>query len=182
MDPIWIDKLEIARRQIIAAVRLFFEEGDPVAIHTLVAPAHQVLVDIGKGKNIHGAIKNAKALQSPDVGKYLEQINFAFNFMKHADRDGNAKVNVVPLHQLTSDFLQDAILLLQLISGSLPIEAKVSWIWFVSTYPEEFEGSLPDGPIQQMQHMGIEKWDFSTIRQFLTFANVVGEAGLPTSP
>jgi hypothetical protein len=178
MDTEWIDKLDVARRQIVAAVRLFFEEGDPVAIHTLVAPAHQVLVDIGESKGIHGGIKNAKALQSPDAKKYLASINFAFNFIKHADRDGDAKINVSPLPELTSDFLMDGILLLQLITGKLPIEAKVFWIWFVSTRPAEFEDSLPEGPIKEMQQMGIEKWDFKTIRQFLLFADVAGDVAL----
>ena len=178
MDVVWIDKLEVARRQIVAAVRLFFEEGDPVAIHTLVAPAHQVLTDIGEEKGVHGAIKSAKALQGPDAKKYLQQINFAFNFMKHADNDADSKINITPLLQLPSDFLMDAILLLQLITGKLPIEAKVFWIWFVSTRPKEFEDSLPDGPIKEMQQMGVEKWDFKTIRQFLVFADVAGDVAL----
>lgn len=178
MDTVWIDKLEVARRQIIAAVRLFFEEGDPVAIHTLVAPAHQVLVDIGEEKGVHGAIKSAKMLQGPDAKKYLKSINFAFNFMKHADHDGNEKINIAPLSRLTSDFLMDAILLLQLVSGDIPIEAKVFWTWFVSTYPEEFEDSLPEGPIKKMQQTDIEKWDFKTIRQFLVFANLAGNVPL----
>lgn len=178
MGVVWVDKAGVARRQVITAVRLFFEEADPVAIHTLVASAHQVLVDIGEQKGIHGALKSARMLQGPEAKEYLESVNFAFNFMKHADRDGNAKINVSPLLRLTSDFLMDAILLLQSISGDIPIEAKVFWIWFVSTYPEEFEDSLPDGPIKKMQQMGIEKWDFKTIRNFLRFADTVGDLAL----
>jgi hypothetical protein len=177
MDVVWVDKVEVARRQIKAAVRLFFENGDPVAVHTLVAPAHQILVSIGEKKGIHGALKNAKALQGPDAKQYLARINFAFNFMKHADRDESEKINIVPLSRLTSDFLMDAILLLQLVSGDIPIEAKVFWTWFVSTYPDEFETSLSDGPIKHMQQMGIEQWEFKEIRKLLEFADVAG--GLP---
>jgi hypothetical protein len=182
MDDVWVDKIDVARRQIKTAVRLFFENGDPVAIHTLVAPAHQVLVDVGEDRGIHGAIKSAKLLQGADAKDYLASINFAFNFMKHADRDPNAKINITPLIRLTSDFLMDAILLLQRVSNDIPIEAKVFWAWFVSTYPEEFEDSLPDGPIQQMQQqMSVEKWDFKTIRQFLDFADVVGDLPIAKS-
>jgi hypothetical protein len=177
MDVILVDKVEVARRQIKTAVRLFFENCEPVALHTLVAPAHQILVSIGEKKGIHGALKNAKALQGADANKYLAHINFAFNFMKHADRDESAKINIVPLSRLTSDFLMDAILLLQLVSGDISIEAKVFWTWFVSTYPDEFETSLPDGPIKRIQQMGIEKWEFTEIRKLLEFADVVG--GLP---
>ncbi len=35
--PVWIDKREVAARQIAAAVLMFFEGHDPVATHSVVA-------------------------------------------------------------------------------------------------------------------------------------------------
>src|SRR5207245_10811773 len=35
---ITVTKLDAARRQLRTAIRLWFEEGDPVSIHTLAAP------------------------------------------------------------------------------------------------------------------------------------------------
>jgi len=40
MDVHWVDKVEVARRQIREAVRLFFEARDLVVIHTVIASAH----------------------------------------------------------------------------------------------------------------------------------------------
>ena len=48
MDEILNDKLDVIRRQIKEAVRLFFEERDRVVIHTIIASAHQILFVIGK--------------------------------------------------------------------------------------------------------------------------------------
>ena len=41
-----VTKLDAVRRQIEAAVALWFEDGDPVAIHTLTAAAHRVCHDL----------------------------------------------------------------------------------------------------------------------------------------
>lgn len=40
-----ITKLDAARRQIDAAIHLYFEEGDEIAVHTLVCAAHILIID-----------------------------------------------------------------------------------------------------------------------------------------
>ena len=157
-----IGKIDVARRQIIEAVRLFFEGRDPVVIHTIIASAHQVLHDLGAKTGITGAIKNTSQWDS----------NFPFNFFKHADRDPEEKIYVEQLQQLTSDFIMDAIFMLQQISGNIPIEAKVFWSWFVSKYPDGFDNLPQDGAIAKMQKLQLAEWDFPRIANFLQFANI----------
>ncbi|MBE0383230.1 hypothetical protein PCARR_a1539 [Pseudoalteromonas carrageenovora IAM 12662] len=70
----------------------------------------------------------------------------------------------------------DAILMLQNISGEIPLEAKVFWSWFVSTYPDEFSDSPEDGALKHLMSLGLNEWDFPTIRQFLTFGEIMQEA------
>ncbi|BBL56460.1 hypothetical protein [Methylomonas koyamae] len=45
-DLIRLGKLEAARRQLAVAIRLIFESGDPVAAHTLVGAASNILTDL----------------------------------------------------------------------------------------------------------------------------------------
>lgn len=45
-DPFQITKLDAARRQLRAAVRLLFDGGDPVAVHTLVGAASVIISDL----------------------------------------------------------------------------------------------------------------------------------------
>jgi hypothetical protein len=43
-----ITKLEAGRRQLRTAIRFWFEDGDPVAIHTLVAATYEILDTLAK--------------------------------------------------------------------------------------------------------------------------------------
>lgn len=176
MDKIIIDKLDVVRRQIKEAVRLFFEERDRVVIHTIIASAHQILFDLGKQANTKSAVKNTEALRSPEIQKQLRTINYPYNFFKHADKDPRGKINIGPLDRLTSDFIMDAIVMLQQIAGDIPTEAKVYWFWFVSKYPQEFDNLPQDGEIAKMQREELAEWDFQTICQFLLFNDITEEA------
>lgn len=173
MDAHWIDKFDVVRRQMREAVRLFFEQKDLVVIHTIIASSHQILFDLGRQKGIDSAIKNTSALRNNDMQQFLKTINYPYNFFKHADRDSDSKINIGPLERFTADFLMDAIVMLQRLSGDIPLEAKVYWFWFVSKYHEEFDNCPDDGEIKKMQAEKIVDWDFPTICQFLTFCDIV---------
>ncbi len=174
METVWIDKVEVVNKQLKEAVRLYFDERDPVVIHTLIASAHQILFDLGKLKGIDSEIKNTKALEKKGVQDLIKNINYPYNFFKHADKDHDAKINVTPLIELTSNFLMDAIIMLQRISGNIPDEAKVFWNWFLSENKSEFD-NLPEGSeIIKMQEMKMNEWDFSTISNFIKFIDVFG--------
>ena len=138
-EPVWIGKVDVAKRQLCEAIRMFFDERDPMGIHTLVAAAHQILFDIGRRQGVVSIIKPVAESPSGEAA-YNKRINFAINFMKHADKDPDAKINVSPLLPLTQDLLMDAVRMLQCIDGNLPIEAKTFWSWFVSYRRDEFEG------------------------------------------
>lgn len=177
MEKILIDKTAIARRQISEAIRLFFNERDPVVIHTIVASAHQVLVDVGGNKGgVKTVLKNPDTVKADELRQYLKTINYPFNFFRHADRDPEKLINIGPLKELTGEFIMDAVLMLQQITGNLPVEAKVFWMWFVSKHPEGFDNLPDDSEIRKMQQQNLSKWDFPTISKLLIFADVVGDA------
>lgn len=176
MEQHWINKTDVAQRQIIETVRLFFESRDFVVIHTIIASAHQVLLDVGKELDIVSVIKNPEGLTREEFRNHIKIINEPYNFFKHADKDPYGKINIAPIERFTSDFILDAIIMLQNIDGNLPIEAKVFWGWFVSTYPEEFENCPNDGAIKKMIAMSLNEWDFPTILQFLKFSEIIEEA------
>ena len=45
-----VTKIDAAVRQLNCAVELFFENGDPVPIHTLVCAAHLIVHDINRAQ------------------------------------------------------------------------------------------------------------------------------------
>ena len=182
MEPVWINKVEVAKRQVSEAVTLFFESRDIVVIHTIIASSHQVLLDVGKESGVISVIKNSEGMTREEFRRHIRTINEPYNFFKHADNDPKGKINIAPIDRYTSDFILDAILMLQNITGDLPLEAKVFWGWFVSTYPDEFDDRPEDGAIKNMISMGLNEWDFPTIRQFLVFGEVMQEANKASTP
>jgi hypothetical protein len=182
MEPVWINKIEVAKPQISEAVTLFFESRDIVVIHTIIASAHQVLLDVGKELGVVSVIKNPTGMTREEFRMHVKTINEPYNFFKHADNDPKGKINIAPIDRFTSDFILDAILMLQNISGDLPLEAKAFWGWFVSTYPDEFDDCPEDGAIKNMISMGLNEWDFPTISQFLVFGGVIQEANKASNP
>lgn len=168
-----VDKKAVASRLIKEAVWLFFNQRDNIAVHTVIASAHQVLFDIGQKKDIVSAVKNPGATNGLNFGEFLKGINYPYNFFKHADRDAEDKINVYPLKRMTEDFIMDAILMLQNISGELPFEAKVYWHWFVSAYPEEFDNLAVDGQIAMMQKENYSTMSFKELAMFIEFGEVV---------
>jgi len=179
MDVHWIDKVEVVRRQIREAVRLFFEARDRVVLHTVVASAHQILFDLGNAKDVKSFLKNTEAIRGKELQEYIRSINYPYNFFKHADRDPEGRINIGPLERFTSDFLMDAVVMLQQLTGDIPIEAKVFWFWFVSKYPQEFDDCPEGGEIKKKIQHNLASWDFPTICQFLKFCDLVGEANIP---
>jgi hypothetical protein len=87
MMPLKISKLDAARRQIETAVVLYFNERDPVSIHTLTAAAYNVLLSLGDGEvpMMKNSLKNH--VKEGKIKNAIALINKAENFFKHADRD-----------------------------------------------------------------------------------------------
>ena len=159
--PEWVTKTDVARRQLRAAIRFFFERRYPIIIHTLVAASHQVLTDLGNKSGIIGLLKGKG--QSID---HIRSLNHAANFFKHADKDPEGRINIQPLTDLTAEFMMDAVVLLQRLAGEIPFEAKIFWTWFVTKHKELFEDS--GEAIQEMINVDVDPDDFAGFVTMLT--------------
>jgi hypothetical protein len=130
-----ISKLDAARRQLKTAVRMFFDDGDTVSVHTLAAAAHEILRDLQKVKGGGVSLKDLMDLVVPERRSETRQrANAAENFFKHADRDPDEILDFKPLQ--TEFLLFDAFLLLERLTGrSLRAGMVFGW-WFLLRYPE----------------------------------------------
>lgn len=82
-----ITKLEAARRQLDAAIRIFFKDEDGLAVHTVSRAAFRILFDLAS----EGDIKKALNTHIEKVG--ADRFNEETNFLKHADHDPEAEIN-----------------------------------------------------------------------------------------
>ena len=116
---------------------MFFEERDPIALHTVVAAAHQILTDLGKKKGVASALKDNAYLNEKQRRELRSNVLKAPNFFKHADRDPEATLEFNP--ETTPFLIFDAILMYGLLSDSILAQAPIFLGWFYVNCPEAVE-------------------------------------------
>ncbi len=136
MDILELNKLECARRQLEVGIQLFFQDGDPVSIHTLTCAAYNVIRDVNSARK--GTPMFAKQRYFQLRGKSsLDDFNEPENFFKHADRDADAKLRFYPT--FTECLLVDACRTYDELTGERVPEFLVFTLWFISQAPGEFD-------------------------------------------
>jgi hypothetical protein len=140
-----ISKLDAAKRQIETAIRLYFSNGDPVSIHTLIAAAYNVIRDINKKRGgdkllmKDGFMARIKEGHEKEVRKL---INKAENFFKHADRDHDDTIEFNP-GQSEFLFLESCSVYAKL-TGEFPPLFKLYRSWFIANHQNLFNFSVEE--------------------------------------
>lgn len=132
-DAIW--------RQLHIAIEIWFDDGDPVSIHTLACSALKVAHDIGKryGK---------KAMLYEKLPAHLkDQAIEAQGFFKHAGSDASKVLNFNPV--LSEYHIYDGLMLYKALYGGLTVPMTAFAIRFLVRYPNigkvTFPSSFPVG-------------------------------------
>ncbi len=140
MEPeLVISKLDAARRQLETAIRLYFQNGDPVSIHTLTAAAYNVIRDINDKRGGDPMLAKQQLIDrvKPEFRKMIwDKINEAENFFKHADRDHSNSLAFNP--RQTEILLIDASSQYFKLTGEdLPL-CFILRGWFIANNPKLF--------------------------------------------
>jgi hypothetical protein len=114
-----ISKFDAATRQLDSAITLYFQEGDPVPIHTLACAAHQVVHDINRDSNGPELLFDflSREKRDPQISKAF--LHKRYNFFKHADSDPCPNCGIRFDPKLTEIFILSAIQGIHSISGSI---------------------------------------------------------------
>lgn len=144
---ITVSKIAAARSQLLEAITLFFEERDPVSIHTLVCAALQILHDhfddIGQVWD-HNLIFHYDSIYVKDEYRkeYANKVHEVKNFFKHADNDLRAGKTSIEFNTETNAFhILEAVRCLRIIEGDNHVfhpEFRVFACWYGLKYPEHF--------------------------------------------
>ena|ERR1700730_3966433 len=96
-DPkIKITKLDAARRQLRIPIRLWFDDDDPIAIHTLTAAAHDIIHTLFRRKGLKNLLFDSKLIKDNFRAEWVRGIKANANFFKHADRDATGTFEFNP--------------------------------------------------------------------------------------
>ena len=134
MDKIVITKIEAACRQLNTAITLWFQDGDPVSIHSLVCSSHQIVHDLNKMKGGRDLIYDSLLIKD----EYRKEANRVFkgpyNFMKHADKDPDDKLEFDPVN--TDFFMMFTALGLELLGEPYDLTRSAFTVYYNLTHPE----------------------------------------------
>ena len=151
-----ITKAVAAQRQLDAAVRMLFANEDGLAVHTLVAAAHTILVDLD-ARQSKSALSDAysaalerliQTLKLPHPGEenvrrdvpalkdLIQRLRRKpANFLKHADRDSHASLDEKTLR--TEDLLLEACVVYRELGFNLTREMQAYGRWHLAVYPRQ---------------------------------------------
>lgn len=115
-----VTKIEAARRQIDAAIDLYFSGGDFLAIYTIGFAAHQILNDIYDHHRDDGFLQAMSQKLPSDFRRHLAN---PANFLKHADRDRDACLPEISYIQIEAVLCVSTVLYKR-ISGDLSLKMK----------------------------------------------------------
>lgn len=88
MVEIRVNKPEAARRQIDLAIRLLFDNEDPIPIHTLAMAGFRILRDLTKDQPKSYMEQTLKRILIPGKeGEFWKAMHRPANFFKHAESD-----------------------------------------------------------------------------------------------
>jgi hypothetical protein len=82
-----IKKIEAALHQLDCAISLYFQESDPIAIHTLACAAHQIIHDINRYRKGPELLFDSIVFKDEYRGLAKKYLHKHYNFFKHANND-----------------------------------------------------------------------------------------------
>lgn len=95
-DGITITKLDAAQRQLRTAIHLWFQDGDPVSIHALLAAAHEIIHRLYRNKGLVNLMFDSDLLHDESRGYFAKKMKEAPNFFKHASQTPEAPLTFYP--------------------------------------------------------------------------------------
>lgn len=129
-----LTKTDVARRQLVTAIRLFFQNDDPVSIYSLAANAWEV-IDVLCNRARVASLSNETRGHVPS-GKDLKNdyVNSPYrNFFKHADRDPDALLTGFDASNVDSILMLAVEDYLRLHKRS-PVEFQAFQLWYLATH------------------------------------------------
>lgn len=153
--------LDVAKKQLLTAIRLFFDDEDPVSVHTLAGAASEIIEWVcisGGGVPFRDdcLAENSLALQS-----YYLARNHYRNAFKHAGRTPEEEAKHKSARETFSDDQNDSLLYICVedymrAEKAFPIEFQAMKIWYLSVNREKWNPELAE-TIKTEFFEGLEK-------------------------
>jgi hypothetical protein len=135
-EKIVVTKLDVGRRQLRTAIRLWFQDADPVPVHTLAYAAYEIIHVLSKKRDPYRdtLIFDADMIKDEYLRDWNKKIRKSANFFKHADRDSEDSLEFMP--SLTLLFLVAAVSGLRHMKEEPNAEEQTLFYWLCFHHPD----------------------------------------------
>ncbi len=131
-----ISKIDAARRQLVEAIRMFFERRDQIAIHTVTCASYQILLDLRDEYEKNSLLYYCEYIRPEKRQEFISILRKAQNFFKHSKSDPNEildfNINEKELALFDSCYLYS---ILYSDSFNNIVEMKLFLSWFIAKNP-----------------------------------------------
>jgi hypothetical protein len=134
IPKITVTKLDAGRGQLRAAIRLWFDGGDPTAIHTLAAAAHEIIHALFRRKGLRGLMFDSDLMKPDARQKIARDLKRPANFFKHAKDPNETEFTFDP--HWTELFMLTCCKGLREMGEVLGPEETALIYWFLFTRPD----------------------------------------------
>jgi len=162
LDRITVTKLDAAKRQLRTAIELWFADGDPVAIHTLAAAAHEIIHTLFRRKGLSGLMFDSPLIRNEYRADFARRTKAVATFFKHAQRDPEGELTFNPA--MNEPLLVFTTYGLHLMGEPSEPPEETLMLWFMVHEPTWFERTNALGNLIQIE--AFEAFRNASKRQF----------------
>jgi hypothetical protein len=144
-----ITKLDVVEKEIVAAVHLLFDGGDPIPVYALAAAAREITTKLCEKRGLRSMVDAIQEAHPHMTRKdiYREASKHAA-FFKHADRDPNGVLDDFDPTEADS-LLWMAYFDFRRLCGRKPVEGDAFELWFFAK--RDLLGALKLGEIAELR-------------------------------
>lgn len=136
-----LSKLDIAEIQINSAIKMLFDDINPISIHTVISSGYQIVRDFSaRYDDTQEYFEMTVFIKEDYIREFWKSVNKHNNFFKHADKDPD------DIYEGFNDSINDytilwAILLYKGLNRVITQEMKTFLSWFQVTDPRVLKKS-----------------------------------------
>ena len=129
-----ITKLEAAHRQLTTAIRMYFDDDDVAAIHTLVCAAREIYEKHCEAQGVERMFEQIEAANPERTRKELWTIlNGSRNFLKHPEASMDLSARLELDDEMNAAMLWVACHDCAMLCKGAPPEVQAYTLWFLAT-------------------------------------------------
>jgi hypothetical protein len=161
MASIRVTKLDAAVRQLRTAIRLWFHDGDPVSIQTLLAAAHEIIHVLYRRTGLKDLVFDSTLIKEEYRSTVARGFRTIPNFFKHARADPEGAIEFNP--ELNYNLMCILVAALQQMNHSPGMEEETVVRWLLVHQPDFLippGGHEPVPPDELEQIKRVNKTEF----------------------